>query len=872
MMVTAGYHSAGDFHLLPTVRIECNLLKNDVFPTMRPIISVHYYSTTGASRDNVTSVSNTNVSGTEVSPVSLAKSLASLTEECSFSVERKDQTNVSGPEVAPVSLAKSLASLTEEFSFSVGRKDQTNVSGPEVSPVSLAKSLASLTEECSIPVERKNQTLVELKRLIEKRIKKRVKEQYLDGKFYDLIAKVIAEPKTLEDAYNSIKLNSNIQSTSNDSDICFASIAEQLASGVFDVQANTYRISRRTANQEYLVLPNLELKIVLEAIRMVVEVVYRRHFHKISHGYRSGRGQRSALRYICKEIRDPDWCFMLFTKKKVDSCILQKIISSMKEKINDDLLFCMLCSMFEAQVLNLEFGGYPKGQGLPQEGALSPLLMNIYLDLFDQEFFKMCLKYECLDVNPNNIRVNQHSKLREWFRRQLRHGKVVAGEETLPRIHACRYMDEIVVCIHGSREIAFCMKDEILSYLKGSLHLDVDATEVFSNSDTWKLQFLGLIVQNCTSEGSSLHAVHKLKDKVHLYASQKQVHWDDWTCRIGKKWLGHSLRQIKESKVGQGNNSSMLMGKISQFWKPGMKTDHWFKYLLKVWIQDLSPKAEINEEEVLSKYIVEPAIPEELIISFYNFQRKAEEYISSETSAICSLLPTTADTKNRRLTSFAPVDVIAKSLLRYGIVNKAGFPQGVRALVLQDDHQIVTWFAGLVRRWHRWFSDSRNFGDIMNIVGDCIRKSCVRTLAVKHRIIETEIEKRFEAELSNIPSAQELESGDVNMLKEFQFEEDEEAVMYGSANSGLCLLSLATVGTRSSSSICHVACCSAIGSGLYTLHVKEQGKHPGWRTGFATAIHPALNGKRISLCRQHLRDLYLGYISLQTVDFGALRR
>ncbi|CAN6447074.1 unnamed protein product [Victoria cruziana] len=753
----------------------------------------------------------------------------------------------------------------------VTNANNTNASGTEVSPVSLAKSLASLTEECSISVERKSQTRVELKRSIEKRIKKRVKERYLDGKFYDLIAKVIAEPETLADAYNSMKLNSNIQLTSNDSHICFSSVGKQLASGVFDIRANTYRISRRIGDQEYLVLPNLELKIVLEAVRMVVEVVYRPHFRKISHGYRSGRGKKSALRYICKEISNPDWCFILFMKKKVDSCILQKLISTMKEKINDDILFCMLCSMFEAEVLNLEFGGYPKGQGLPQEGILSPLLMNIYLDLFDQEFFKMGLRYECLNTNLNTIRVDQRSKLREWFRQQLRHKKVVSGAETLPRIHACRYMDELFVCIHGSKETAFCIKDKILSYLKGSLHLDVEETEVFSNSSTWKLRFIGLIVQNFTSEGSTIHAVHKLKDKVRLYASQKQEHWDNWTRRIGKKWLGHSLRKMKESEGGQGNNRSMPMKKISHFRKPGMKTDHWFKYLLKVWVQDLSPKAESNEEELLSKYIAEPAIPEELVIAFNNFQQKTQQYVTSETSAICSLLSTTGDRTKRRLNSFAPLDAIAKSLLHYGIVNKAGFPQCVKALVLQDDHQIVTWFAGLVRRWHKWFNESRNFGDIMNVVGDCIRKSCVRTLAVKHRIIEMEIEKRFEAELCGIPSAHEVESGDMIMMTEFQSEEDEEAVMYGSANSGLCLLSLANIGTRSSSSICCVACCSATGSDLYTLHVKEQSKHLGWRTGFATAIHPALNGRRISLCKQHVRDLYLGYISLQAVDFGALR-
>ena len=41
---------------------------------------------------------------------------------------------------------------------------------------------------------------MELKRYLELRVKKRVKEQFLDGKFQNLVAK---------DVYNCIRLNSN---------------------------------------------------------------------------------------------------------------------------------------------------------------------------------------------------------------------------------------------------------------------------------------------------------------------------------------------------------------------------------------------------------------------------------------------------------------------------------------------------------------------------------------------------------------------------------------------------------------------------------------------------------------------------------------
>ncbi|XP_056694305.1 nuclear intron maturase 4, mitochondrial-like [Spinacia oleracea] len=178
----------------------------------------------------------------------------------------------------------------------------------------LAKSLASLVVESSPPgdvkdTDRPEMGRVGMKRLFEMRVKKRVKQQYMNGRFSDLFMKVVADPKTLMDAYNCIRVCSNIDvATWEDSVICFESLAEDLANGRFDVEANTCTVSTRGGTtKEVLVLPNLKLKVVQEALRIVLEVVYKPHFSKISHGGRSGRGHLSAFKYICKEIPDPDW-------------------------------------------------------------------------------------------------------------------------------------------------------------------------------------------------------------------------------------------------------------------------------------------------------------------------------------------------------------------------------------------------------------------------------------------------------------------------------------------------------------------------------------------------------------------------------------
>jgi hypothetical protein len=114
-------------------------------------------------------------------------------------------------------------------------------------PVSLAKSLASLTEESVEATQRQRRPLVRMEqnRLAELRIKKRAKAQYLSGKFYDLMGKVVANSETLEDAYDIVRLDSNVDLASDRDDACFVTLAEQLKSGEFGIGANVFSVAAK---------------------------------------------------------------------------------------------------------------------------------------------------------------------------------------------------------------------------------------------------------------------------------------------------------------------------------------------------------------------------------------------------------------------------------------------------------------------------------------------------------------------------------------------------------------------------------------------------------------------------------------------------
>lgn len=738
----------------------------------------------------------------------------------------------------------------------------------------LAMDLASLLEEP--PLKPKPKSRMEQKRFLELRIKKRVKEQHFNGKFHDLMKTVISNAETLRDAYNCIRINANTHdaASSHDGASFLDDLAEELGKRDFDVCANTSSFSTRrgSANKEVLVLPNLKLRVVQEAMRIALEVVYKPYFSKISHGCRSGRGRASALKYVCKGVLSPDWWFTMLVVKKLDAAVLEKMISIMEDKIEDPCLYDFIRSMFDARVLNLEFGGFPKGHGLPQEGVLSPILMNIYLDLFDSEFCRLSMKYEGI-CNGGGLNDGDRSgsMLRGWFRRQLDGNDVVKSSGV--KVYSCRHMDEMFFAVSGSKDAAVSFMSEVRSYLKSSLLLDVrDQPDVFPCEGPHGIRFLGTLVKRTVRESSAVKAVHKLKEKVELFTLQKVEAWNYGTVRIGKKWLGHGLKKVKESEIKHLADSSSLLNKVSSFRKSGMETDHWYKHLLKIWMQDVQAKNAKSEESILSKCVAEPALPQELNDSFYEFIKQAELYISAEADSILKLLPNNNSSIEHPLAKteiIAPIHAIKMRLLRYGLTTSKGFPRSANLLIMLDTTEIIDWFSGISCRWLKWHENCANFDEIKLLISNHVRKSCIRTLAAKYRVHETEIEKQFDVELSRIPSTQDIEKEMTNEALDAQAFDNDEALMYGIAYSGLCLLSLARIVTQARPCNCFVIGCSSSAPRVYTLHVMERQKSPSWKTGFSTCIHPSLNKRRVGLCKQHLRDLYLGHISLQSIDFRA---
>jgi hypothetical protein len=138
-----------------------------------------------------------------------------------------------------------------------------------------------------------------------------------------------------------------------------------------------------------------------------------------------------------------------------------------------------------------------------------------------------------------------------------------------------------------------------------------------------------------------------------------------------------------------------------------------------------------------------------------------------------------------------------------------------------------------------------------------VRKSCIRTLSAKYRMYEKLTEKRFELDDHGIPMVEDFEAIVKPLKYSYSLDSTDEALMYRISNSGLFVLALSRVRVPTRQFNCFVMGCQSASPSLYILHVKERQHFPGWRTGFSSSIHASLDGKRIGLCTQHVKETYI---------------
>lgn len=172
-------------------------------------------------------------------------------------------------------------------------------------------------------------------------------------------------------------------------------------------------------------IPTLIDRVIQQAVSNILSLGYERYFNDNSFGFRPNRDCHKAISKVLDYLNDGfEWVIDLDIEKFFDTVNQDKLISILREKVNDATTLHLIRSFLKAGIM--ENGLVSSSTiGMPQGGPLSPILSNIYLDKLDKELESrglMFVRYadDCNIFVKSEMSANRVMKsITSWLERKL---------------------------------------------------------------------------------------------------------------------------------------------------------------------------------------------------------------------------------------------------------------------------------------------------------------------------------------------------------------------------------------------------------------------------------------------------------------------
>ena len=213
-------------------------------------------------------------------------------------------------------------------------------------------------------------------------------------KYYSLIDKIYNKQNILN-AFKLVKKNKGAPGIDGETVLDFEALLDdkineihcELKSGKYKPSPvkRTY-IDKDDGTKRPLGIPTVKDRVVQQAVRYIIEPIFEPTFHPSSYGYRP---KRSCQMAVAKAESFANYWGLQYAvdmdlSKCFDTLNHEMIINSINEKISDGKVLKLIRNFLESGIL--EDGAFSETTiGSPQGGVISPLLMNIYMDKFDQK-------------------------------------------------------------------------------------------------------------------------------------------------------------------------------------------------------------------------------------------------------------------------------------------------------------------------------------------------------------------------------------------------------------------------------------------------------------------------------------------------------